>query len=137
MSESRGIVTALDGDYAIVKTEDNGCGRCHESGGCGGVRVSQMLCTAPRVWRVLNPRGAAIGESVRVAVADGAVGASAWLIYVQPLLLLLAGAGFGAYLGGDLGSIGGGVLGLLAGWRWVAWRQRQQHCDPRFHPHIL
>jgi len=137
MSESRGIVTALDGDYAIVKTEDNGCGRCHESGGCGGVRVSQMLCSAPRVWRVLNPRGAVVGESVRVAVADGAVGASAWLIYVQPLLLLLSGAGLGAAFAGDLGSIGGGVAGLFAGWRWVAWRQRRQHCDPRFHPHIL
>lgn len=137
MSETRGVVTAIDGDYAIVKTEDTGCGRCHESGGCGGVRVSQMLCTAPRVWRVLNPRGANVGEEVRISVADGAVSASAMLIYVQPLLLLIACAIVGSLLGGDLGAIAGAALGLVAGWRWVAWRQKRRHCDPQFHPHIV
>lgn len=137
MSETRGIVTALDGDYAIVKTEETGCGRCHESGGCGGVRVAQALCTAPRVWRVLNPRQAAVGDEVRIAVAAGAVSASATLIYVQPLLLLLGCAILGSLLAGEAGAIGGGVLGLVAAWRWVAWRQQRRHCDPRFHPHIV
>lgn len=137
MSETRGIVTALDGDYAVVKTEDTGCGRCHETGGCGGVRVSQMLCTSPREWRVLNPRHASVGEEVRIAVSDGAVGASATLIYVQPLLLLLGCAVVGSLLAGEPGAIAGGVAGLLGAWRWVAWRQKQRHCDPRFHPHIV
>lgn len=137
MSETKGIVTAIDGDYAIVRTEEGGCGRCHESGGCGGVRVSQMLCTSPRLWRVLNPRGAAMGEEVRIAVAEGAVGASAMLIYVQPLGALLSGAILGSLLAGEGGAIAGGALGLLAAWRWVSWRQRRRHCDPRFHPHIL
>ncbi len=137
MSETRGIVTAVDGDHALVRTEDNGCGRCHESGGCGGVRVSQMLCSAPREWRVLNPRGAKVGEAVRVAVDAGAVGASAMLIYVQPLLLLFAGAVIGSALFGEAGALAGAGAGLIAGWRWVAWRQKRRHCDPRFHPHIV
>lgn len=137
MSETRGIVTAIDGDYAVVKTEETGCGRCHESGGCGGVRVGQMLCTAPRVWRVLNPRHAAVGDEVRIAIAAGAVGASATLIYVQPLLLLLGSAILGSLLAGEAGAIGGGGFGLVAAWRWVAWRQQRRHCDPRFHPHIV
>ncbi|MFC5301108.1 SoxR reducing system RseC family protein [Azospira restricta] len=137
MSETRGIVTARDGDYAIVRTEDSGCGRCHESGGCGGVRVSQALCTSPREWRVLNPRGAAVGEEVRIAVSDGAIGASALLIYVQPLGALLGGAILGSLLAGEAGAIGGGAVGLLLSWRWVAWRQKRRHCDPRFHPHIV
>lgn len=137
MSEAKGVVTAIDGDYAIVETEEGGCGRCHESGGCGGVRVSQMLCATPRVWRVLNPRGAAIGEEVRIAVAEGAVGASAALIYVQPLLLLLACSLVGSWLADERGAIAGAGLGLLLAWRWIAWRQRRRHCDPRFHPHIV
>lgn len=137
MSETRGIVTAVDGDYALVRTEENGCGRCHESGGCGGVRVSRMLCTAPREWRVLNPRRAAVGEEVRIAVADGAIGASVLLIYVQPLLLLIAGAVLGSAAFGETGALAGAVIGLAAGWRWVAWRQKRRHCDPRFHPHIV
>lgn len=137
MSETRGIVTAIDGDYALVRTEDTGCGRCHESGGCGGVRVSQMLCTSPREWRVLNPRGARVGEEVRIAVAAGAVGAGATLLYVQPLLALIAGAIGGSLLFGEAGALAGAALGLLGAWRWVSWRQKQRYCDPHFHPHIV
>lgn len=138
MSETRGIVTAIDGDYAMVETtEEKGCGRCNESGGCGGVRVSQMLCSTPRRWRVLNPRGAVVGEAVRIAVADGAIGASVLLIYVQPLLLLLVGAAAGSAAVGEVGAIAGAVAGLVAGWRWVAWQQKRRQADPRFHPHIV
>lgn len=137
MSETTGIVTAIDGEYAVVRTEENGCGRCQESGGCGGVRVSQMLCTSPRIWRVLNPRQAQVGETVRIAIADGAVSASAILIYVQPLALLLACAIIGSLLAGESGAIAGSVLGLAAAWFWVSWRQKRRHCDPRFHPHIV
>lgn len=137
MNETVGIVTALDGDHAIVETEEGGCGRCHESGGCGGVQVGRMLCVTPRAWRVLNARGARVGDRVRVAVASGAVGASATLIYVQPLLMLFAGAIAGSAVGGEAGAIAGGLVGLVVAWRWVAWRQRRRHCDPRFHPHIV
>jgi positive regulator of sigma E activity len=59
------------------------------------------------------------------------------LIYVQPLGLLLGASILGSLFAGESGAIFGGALGLLAAWRWVAWRQRRRHCDPRFHPHIL
>lgn len=137
MNETTGIVTAIDGRYAVVRTEENGCGRCHENGGCGGVRVSQMLCTSPRVWRVLNPRNAQVGETVRIAVASGAVSASATLIYVQPLLLLFGCTLIGSLLAGEGGAIAGSILGLAVAWFWVSWQQKRRHCDPRFHPHIV
>lgn len=137
MSETKGIVTAIDGDYALVSADQRGCGRCHEKGGCGGANVGRMFCDTQQTWRVLNPRGAAIGEEVRIAVGDGAVSASATLIYVVPLLLLIAGALLGSELAAEPGGIIGAVSGLLIAWRWVAYRQKQRHCDPRFHPHIV
>jgi sigma-E factor negative regulatory protein RseC len=137
MSEAQGIVTAIDGDYAVVRTEEGGCGRCHEQGGCGGVSVGRMFCSAPRTWRVLNPRGAVVGEKVSVAVAEGAVGASALLIYILPLVSLIGGAVLGAALLSDVGAIAGGAVGLLVAWRLVIHQQKQRHCDPRFHPHIV
>ena len=137
MSEAQGVVTAIDGDYAIVHTEEGGCGRCHEQGGCGGVSVGRMFCSAPRSWRVLNPRGAVIGEKVRVAVAEGAVGASALLIYILPLVLLFGGALLGGALWSDIGAIAGAAAGLLVAWRVVSHQQKKRHCDPRFHPHIV
>ena len=39
MNETKGTITALDGDYALVRIADAGCGRCHEPGGCGGVNI--------------------------------------------------------------------------------------------------
>jgi sigma-E factor negative regulatory protein RseC len=137
MSETKGTITAIDGDYALVHADEEGCGRCHEKGGCGGANVGRMFCSAPRTWRVLNPRGAIVGERVSIAIGEGAVSASAMLIYVVPLLLLIVGALLGSTLAGELGGIAGAVAGLFVAWRWVVHRQKQRHCDPRFHPHIV
>jgi sigma-E factor negative regulatory protein RseC len=138
MSETKGTVVALDGEYAIVRTDDNGgCGRCHESGGCGSANLGRMFCGTPSTWRVLNLRGASVGEQVRVAVVDGAVTAGAALVYVLPLVLLFAGALVGAALYSEAGSIVGSIAGLVAAWRWIADRQKRRDCDPRFQPHIV
>lgn len=137
MSETQATVTAVDGDYAYVRTDGGGCGRCHEKGGCGGANISQMLCSKERSWRVLNPRGAVVGERVRVVVADGALRAGATLLYVVPLACFIGGAMLGALSFGEAGAIGGGLLGLLVAWRHVSRRLRQRHCDPQFQPHIL
>ncbi|HNO58842.1 MAG TPA: SoxR reducing system RseC family protein [Accumulibacter sp.] len=137
MSETRAVVTALDGEYALVRTDSGGCGRCHEAGGCGGANISQILCGNERVWRVLNTRGARVGEQVSVRVADGAVRASATLLYVVPLTLFLAGALIGASFFAETGAIAGAVAGIAIAWYRVARQIRQRHDDPRFQPHIV
>ena len=138
MSETTGTVTSIDGAYAIVETRrENGCGRCHETGGCGGANISRMMCSAPTQWRVLNPRGARVGEEVRIAVADGAVGAGALIVYVMPLGLLLAGAVLGTALFSEEGAIAGSLAGLLGGWVVMRNQQKRRLEDPRFQPHIL
>ena len=139
MSEAQGKVTALDGAYAIVATDvEKGCGRCHESGGCGGANISRMMCSsAPRTWRVLNPRGAKIGEEVTITVADGAIGAGAFVVYVVPLVLLLLGAIVGAWQAADGGAITGAVIGLIVGVLIMRQQQRRRLEDSRFQPHIV
>ncbi len=137
MTETTGTVSALDGDYAVVETGQEGCGRCHEKGGCGGANIGQMFCTAPKNWRVLNPRGAKVGEQVRIAVVDGAVSATATLVYVLPLALLFSGALIGTVFAAESGAIAGALVGLVLAWRWIVHRQKQRYCDPRFHPHIV
>lgn len=137
VNETRAVVTALDGDYALVRTEEGGCGRCHEAGGCGGANISQMLCNQERNWRVLNPRGAKVGEQVRVVVAHGALSSGALLIYVLPLLCFIGGALVGASLFAETGAIAGAGTGMALAWMVVSRRVKQRHCDPRFHPHIV
>lgn len=138
MSQAKGIITALDGDYALVKTDEaGGCGRCNETGGCGGANVGRMFCASQVTWRVLNPRGANVGDHVDIAVDDGAVGASALLIYVLPLMLFIGGAGVGMSAEGELGAIAGAVLALLLAWRLVLHFQKRRQDDPKFQPHIV
>ena len=127
-SATRAVVRDLDGEFALVEASQTGCGRCSEPGGCGGLHPGKILCTSkPRLFRALNTAGARVGDSVSVAVAEGAIGAAATRAYLLPLVLLLAGAIAGeALLGHAAGlwaSVSGALLGLGLGWRILASRR--------------
>lgn len=116
MSETKGTVTALVGDYAFVSINGEGCGRCHEPGGCGGSNLSQMLCVSPKVYRVLNSGRATVGDSVIIVVGDRALFRSALVGYGLPLLGVFLGGFLGLKLAGELGSMIGAACGLLLSW---------------------
>ena len=80
VNEAQGTIVDLDGDYALVRLDEGGCGRCHEAGGCGGQRLEKMFCQTPPIYRVRNPGGARIGERVTVAIEAGVTGL--WHKYV-------------------------------------------------------
>lgn len=137
MTEIRAVVRSLDGEFAVVEVELGGCGRCHETGGCGGQHLTQALCTSPKTYRVANPLGAAIGDAVQVGIPDGAVRYSANLAYGVPILGVFAGALLGMQLYGDSGAIVGGLLGLLVAWLIVRNTARSGVENPRFQPQII
>lgn len=116
MIEASGVVVDVDGESAIVKMDETGCGRCHEEGGCGGNNIGQLFCSSPRVFRVLNDRRAVIGERVTIAALGGSVRQSAVLAYGLPLLCLFVGAVLGAEFFGDTGAIFGAIGGLFCAW---------------------
>jgi sigma-E factor negative regulatory protein RseC len=116
MAEARGTVIAQDGDRALVHIAGEGCGRCHEPGGCGGHSLALAFCLSPRIYRVLNSRGARVGEEVVVVICERALLRGALAGYVLPLLGLFLGAALGLGLAGDTGSMIGALIGLLAAW---------------------
>lgn len=136
MSDATGVVTVVDGDYAFVRMDEAGCGRCHEPGGCGGVNIGKMLCSTPQEFRVLNPGKSVVGERVSVVVAEGAVRHGAFLAYGLPLLMLLVGALGGSVIAGDSGGILGAVCGLLVAFPFLRSAQRKSATDLRFSPFI-
>jgi sigma-E factor negative regulatory protein RseC len=136
MIDAEGTVTALDREFAIVRMDEGGCGRCQEEGGCGGNNLGRMLCSTPQTFRVLNPGNAAVGQRVRVSVPEGAVRQSALVAYGLPLIALFLGAMGGSALAGEVGAIAGSLTGLFATW-YVLWRsQASQARNKRFHPTI-
>ncbi len=136
MIDAAGTVVALDREFAVVRMDETGCGRCQEEGGCGGNNIGRMFCGAPRTFRVLNPGKAIVGQSVRVAVPEGAVRRGALAAYGLPLLALFAGAIGGSALAGEGGAIVGALACLLASWLGLWQTRLRQMRDDRFQPFI-
>lgn len=136
MAETKGTITALDGAHALVRVDDSGCGRCHEPGGCGGVNIGKMLCSAPQVFRVLNQGNSEVGQRVIIAVPDGVVRRGAFLAYGLPLLTLLIGAFVGSGVAGDPGAMIGAVAGLVIAFGAVRLAPVKRVAGSQFQPYI-
>jgi sigma-E factor negative regulatory protein RseC len=137
MTDAKGTVVEVDGDYAMVRIEAaTGCGRCHEPGGCGATNLGQMFCATPKTFRVRNSGRRAVGDEVTIAIASGAVRRSALLAYGMPLGALFAGAIAGSVAAGDVGAICGAVAGLVVAWLALRAIGARSRPDPRFEAFI-
>lgn len=136
MIDAQGTIISRDGDYAVVRMDEAGCGRCNEPGGCGGQNIGKMFCSTPRTFRVRNPGPAAVGDRVRVAIAEGAVRRTAILAYGLPLLALFVCALGGKLLAGEPGAMLGALAGLFGGWLLFRRSQSRSARDERFQPFI-
>lgn len=140
MLETRAIVIRIEGAEAVVEAgQGGGCGLCGGKGGCGSSKLSQLFCTQPRQFRVRNEAGVCVGDEVQVSMAEGALLRGAAMVYLLPLLLLLAGGGLGSYWAGDnpvshdIWAACGALIGLAAGFalaRQLALRQRLAGARP-------
>lgn len=122
-----------------------GCGRCHETGGCGGVSIAQPLCSKPKTLLVADDIGVRTGDKVLVAIPDALLSQGITRAYLIPLMLLFAGSTVGAMvlpdllpmrwqLTSDVGAIAGAGVGLIAAW----WQlQRNQKSRAMVAPRIV
>ncbi|MDR1889715.1 MAG: SoxR reducing system RseC family protein [Zoogloeaceae bacterium] len=110
------VVQGNAGDaYALVEVIGGGCGRCHETGGCGSAHLTQMFCLQPRRYRVRNDIGAVVGAVVTVALPTGNLRRHVTLAYGLPLAGLLGGAVLGN-LASEPGALIGAACGLGFAW---------------------
>jgi len=129
-----GVVERLEGGYAWVSVSvAQGCGRCNEPGGCGGVNVVRLFGSAHRAVRVRNDVDARPGERVGVRVDDGVPLRAALVAYVWPVVGVVVGAALGTvaassgsadFLAG-LGAIAGGFAAAVLGRRHSTWSSRE------------
>jgi sigma-E factor negative regulatory protein RseC len=138
MLETRAVIVKVEGQYAFVQaSQANGCEQCSGKG-CGAGKLSRLFCSKPRQFQVENPIHAGVGDEVTVSVADGMVLRGIGLVYLLPLLFLVAGATLGSGWTDQPGqrdgfAAAGAVLGLLAGFiiaKWVLLRQNGNQFQP-------
>lgn len=143
MLETRATVVLLEGPDAIVESRPSGgCGQCDNEKGCGSGKLSQLLRTQPRRFRVRNGIHARVGEEVQVSVADGVLLRSALVMYLFPLLLALGGGMLGTHwasegvASSDAYAAIGVAAGLALGFMLVRLPILRRHLLPSFPPVI-
>lgn len=128
----KGVVTRVEEDFAWVDVSvAQGCGRCHEPGGCGGVNIARPFAAATQAVRVRNDIRALPGESVGVLIDDGVPLKAALSVYGWPIVGVLAGAAVGVWMASPgsvdllatVGAAAGGTVAALLGRRSAQWVQ--------------
>lgn len=126
MSMIEAVVSRVDADMAIVDVvRTQGCGRCQEPGGCGGVMSGTSTCLV-RQYRVANAIRARIGDVVLLSVPEGLILRAAFASYGLCALMTLVGAWLATAVGGGDGlAAAGALVGLGLGLWWLRRSRRR------------
>ncbi len=142
--ETGRVVAVGSGALWVETIRQSTCGSCAANKGCGHGLLNRIADGRTGYVRVLpGAVGAgqcAVNDQVRIGIPEQVILRGSLVVYMLPLLCMLAGAaGIGALWPGmtDMAAIGGAVAGLLLGFalvHWHAWRHRQ---DRALQPTLL
>jgi sigma-E factor negative regulatory protein RseC len=141
--KEKAVVVALEDDSVWVETRrQSSCSACSASEGCGQGIISRVAPGREHYIRALVDRRQhsqlVIGDTVSIAVPDESILHASVVVYLVPLLMLIAGMFGGNYiLPGDGGSIAGGFVGLLLGAAIVRWHSVLVRDDTRFQARVV
>ncbi len=116
MLEEEGVVTAVEGRMARIQVQPrSACGHCSARSGCGTSLLSGFLGRRSGSFWVHDPVGARPGDQVVIGLEEAQLRRASLLLYLLPILALMAGAVAGDRLGSAVGewpAILGGLAGL-------------------------
>lgn len=109
------VVQAQSESTVTLELSPNqGCGHCHEPGGCGGRPLTQIFKPSSGNLLTLNHDfnrlPLTVGQKVSVRYKTKNINALSVRTYGVPLVFFLLGGAIGNYLGGDLSAILGAIL---------------------------
>ncbi len=123
MITERGEVVAVGSGVLWVQTTPTAtCDGCAARSGCGTGALGSFLARGRRPLRIASDVPARVGDAVVLGIRERVLLTGSMMVYLLPLLWLLAGALFGhilvARLGGppDAGAVPGGLMALVAWW---------------------
>jgi len=137
-----GRVVAVETDSVWVETiRQSTCGTCAAQKGCGHGVMNRISEGRRSLIRALpgriEPADCAVDDEVRISIPEEVIVRGSLVVYILPLLTMLAGAVLGAMLlpaSGDLGSGAGAVAGFAAGFGLVRWHARRHRDDDTMQP---
>lgn len=143
MIEETATVIDREPGVAWVETiRNSACGSCSARAGCGQPLMSKVLGEGRQQQRNRLPVSCddppPVGSQVILGIPETSVLQGAFMLYMVPLLALIAGAVVLQLLvGTDAMAMLGALVGFAGGLWWVhRWQQRWQF-DDRWRPRIL
>jgi len=137
MINERGVVEKIVRQKAVVKLQrSSGCDTCEARGSCHAEGDKEMLV------EVENELHAKEGDTVEVSMPTRSVAKMALVVYLGPVVALLAGAFVGDALGksfqiaSPLASVAGGLVLLAASLLALKGYDRFARSHPEYHPHM-
>jgi sigma-E factor negative regulatory protein RseC len=137
MINERGVVEKLVRNRAVIKIQKSpGCETCEARGSCHAEGDKEMLV------EVENELHAKEGDSVEVSMPKRSVAKMALVVYLGPVMALIAGAFAGEALGDSfqldspLAPVIGGLVLLAASLLALKGFDRFARSHPQYHPHM-
>ncbi len=145
MIEEQASVVDCEGDYVWVQTRrSSSCGRCSVKAGCGTRVLSSLVGNRFSQVKCLNNKQLKIGDQVIIGIDEKALLSGSFLIYLLPLLLMLAFGGMAAGLADllfpelrDLLAVAGSAAGLMAGLGYAKKITHNAKARTQFQPVVL
>ena len=140
MIEESGRVVALAPGAVWVETERNStCSGCSVRGGCGQGLVERLGIRNRRgLILALSDHRLSVGDTVVVGIRESVLLRGALLVYLFPLIALLASALIASELSAaEPYVVLSGVGGFLVSWLIVRKRSQQTADDPGLQPIVL
>ncbi|MEW5801984.1 MAG: SoxR reducing system RseC family protein [bacterium] len=140
MANEEGMVTAVEGSYALVKViRKSSCAHCPSAGSCHIESDRDMIV------RAQNGVGARVGQRVQLFIAPRSVLAASFLLYIIPLFGLILGAIIGKLLlsvvwpglSSELLSAGAGLITMGGTFAGIRYYDRRRMSKTRFMPRII
>lgn len=140
MLVEQGTVVEIGNSELLVQViNQSTCGRCAAQKGCGQGVLAKYLSGTQFVRVALKHRPASdfqVGEQIELGIEESAMLRAAFLAYLVPLLLLVAGASIGNQFSEPF-AILLGLAGLIIGGIYVRKQSLKKVDDPRYAPVVV
>ena len=140
-----GRVVAVEPDGVWVETiRQTTCGSCAAQKGCGHGIVNRIYDGHRSLIRALpgkiSPSDCQVDDEVQISIPEEVILKGSLVVYIVPLLAMLAGAALAGFLApdaGDVAAASGAVLGFSLGILLVRWHSRAHRDDRRLQPELV
>lgn len=137
----QGRVVAVERDSLWIETlSTSSCSGCRLRQGCGQGLLNRYGAERRNHLRVLpgdySVADFAVNDQVEIGLPDGTLLSTAAIVYMVPLLALLAGVILGSR-GGDGPAVLGAALGLGLGFGLVRWYSHHRRNDPDLQARVI